>query len=852
MPPPARSPGRRLVVVATGLAVLLAIAAGGLSLAKHRAQSAEQLTTLERTAERSASLVQRFLTGQTRILTLAAGQLENAADPTTVLDMLASPALGFTGGAGLADADGAITMTAASDVPLGASLDRRLLDDLEDGAGEAIGTAQQYGQRAPVLPLTAAVRISGTLEGVVVGWIALDEASRETGPFRAPGQDGFLIDADGQLLAADAPVTDLVDVSTESVVGLADDRPLPAPTVSRGIEGLGGPDQVVALADVSVCGCLLVVERPHEEVFGDLRTTLVIELLAVASLAVLGIGVAVWAGGRLDRAYHGQVHARAMAERLHGLGMALAGIDRTEQVHDVVVAELREALDPGTVRIWGNETDDPDAGPPEVDLDLWEECRASSDVVVRRTGEPGSPKLVALLPLGLGRVRGCTVVEWDGDRELLEGDIDYLRSVARQATVAVQVAGEAERDRDARHHAEQLRHALGLISRASTRAQIQQAVADAGIPAVGAASGGLLLAETITEHGIADDEPVDSGLDAAQAALAHHVLEADVVISQTPEEVAQQHPDVAERMAQVGAEVAVAAPVNASDGTSVGALVAWFARGGFKGEETLVRVAGLIAQLGQALDRAAQYDAERRIARILQQGLLEPSVPSVPGIEVLTHYEAASSSLEVGGDWYDAMLVDPGHLRVLIGDVVGHGVTAAAAMGKVRSAARALAHLPGPDTLLEHLDEFAASTNDVFMSTALAVDIDIELGRVRIAGAGHPPPLWFAADGTVELADGLGDPPLGVALGSGRHHSVGRLPSGSALLLYTDGLLERRGEPLDQGLARLVEVATQLGSPGGEEWVTDLVHRMAGDGADDDIAVVLVCACQGETDSMPT
>ncbi len=211
------------------------------------------------------------------------------------------------------------------------------------------------------------------------------------------------------------------------------------------------------------------------------------------------------------------------------------------------------------------------------------------------------------------------------------------------------------------------------------------------------------------------------------------------------------------------------------------------------------------SQVGRRLDRLARerdelYRAEHDVVVDLQRSLLTAHLPR----GAVARYLPAASVLNVGGDWYDAIPLPEDRLLLVVGDVVGHGVRAALAMGEVRTATRALAaRLSGPGDLLGELDRYVAGMADIVFCTAVCILVDMRTGELRYAAGGHPPCLLRRPDGTVERFDDVGGAPLGLGNGS-RPESLTRIEPGAVLIAYTDGLVERRGESIDAGIDRLV------------------------------------------------
>ncbi len=226
----------------------------------------------------------------------------------------------------------------------------------------------------------------------------------------------------------------------------------------------------------------------------------------------------------------------------------------------------------------------------------------------------------------------------------------------------------------------------------------------------------------------------------------------------------------------------------------------------------------------------------------MQRSLLPDTLPDVPGIALKAFYKPVS--IEVGGDWYDAFRLPDGKLAVAAGDVMGKGLTAAAGMGRVRNALRALALTdPRPAAVLAGLDRlFLATEQAEQVTTVCYLVVDPLTGEGVAGNAGHLPPLLIGPDGVPRLDETEAGTPLGWA--SPRRQYPFSLPPGNTAVLYSDGLVENRTRGLDGGLDELVAVAAQapaavLGDPG--QLISYLVERMlAGYEQDDDVTVLVL------------
>ncbi|MDQ2630769.1 MAG: SpoIIE family protein phosphatase [Actinomycetota bacterium] len=199
---------------------------------------------------------------------------------------------------------------------------------------------------------------------------------------------------------------------------------------------------------------------------------------------------------------------------------------------------------------------------------------------------------------------------------------------------------------------------------------------------------------------------------------------------------------------------------------------------------------------------------EREIARQLQNSMLTGEMPSAPGLEIGASYRPADTGMDIGGDWYDAFWVGEGKVGLVVGDVVGRGIEAATTMGQLRSATRALASTGlRPGRLLEAVDSYATRHRVGGMSTLVYAELELGTRELRFACAGHPPPVLAAAHEEPRLAWEGRSVPLAVHLKEDRSRPEAscQLAPGSLVLLYTDGLIERRERSIDAGMERLLE-----------------------------------------------
>ena len=256
-------------------------------------------------------------------------------------------------------------------------------------------------------------------------------------------------------------------------------------------------------------------------------------------------------------------------------------------------------------------------------------------------------------------------------------------------------------------------------------------------------------------------------------------------------------------------------------------------------DETYFRFLRLAASvIDQAVDRIRAREAEEALGEALQRSLLTDP-PSVDGVSIAVRYRPSAERARVGGDWYDAFLGPDGRLNVVVGDVTGHDQTSAAAMGQLRNVLRGVAWtLDGtPAAMLRALDRAAEGLAvDTYATALLARVCD---GTLQWSNAGHPPPVLIAPDGTARLLEAVPDPLLGLGEDSARGDHVVELEPGCTVVFYTDGLIERRSEPLTARLAWLVGLLQGCEVLGTEE-LCERILAAAGDHLEDDVALLVL------------
>jgi serine phosphatase RsbU (regulator of sigma subunit) len=483
-------------------------------------------------------------------------------------------------------------------------------------------------------------------------------------------------------------------------------------------------------------------------------------------------------------------------------------------------------------------------------------------------------RALAALPLRVeDRVLGAFVAVWDADHPFGDDDVEVLEALTAQIALSVsRLLADAQRDAAVTEMAAanarlELLAETGRVLSGTLDVPEQLAeLAELVVPALG----DWCWVVVTDEHGrmrqlaSAHRDPARSAEldDYVRAMITGMTRDAAapvvtrtgrpvVVGSLDDEYLARVLPDPAAQaaLARLAPESGIVVPLVAR-GQTLGAL-GLFA-GAERGRHTdaeLDTALELGRRAGVALHQARLFGQQRQLAETLQRSLLT-APPSPDHCEIVVRYVPAAAGAEIGGDWYDAFVQADGATMLVIGDVVGHDSGAAAAMGQLRGLLRGIGHHTGgtPAEVLTGLDRASAGLDLDTMATALVARLeqdDPELSaavtRVRWSTAGHPPPVLVGPDGTVTLLDEHApDLLLGVEPGRQRIDRVATIERGGTLLLYTDGLVERRDRDLDAGIAELVRVLGGLTELPLTELCDRLLERMYLPDTEDDVALLAV------------
>ncbi len=482
------------------------------------------------------------------------------------------------------------------------------------------------------------------------------------------------------------------------------------------------------------------------------------------------------------------------------------------------------------------------------------------ELVTAVRADPG----LATLPVIMLSARAGTEAAGEG---LAAGADDYVvkpftaKDLVGRVAARLDIAARDRSDRERRETSSERRTALAeLAAELSTAASVQDALATllaSPVGSLGARSAALGLLDG--ERGLV--RIAFDGEFQAEFRDRYHVVALDAPVPMS--EVVRTGralviPDTSEldepyeavvRDAAPTARAAVIEPLRGADGAVLGALALTWPEP-HELEPAEIEIAGQVAAMvAPAVARIETREREHRIATELQERLLGLEVRS-RGAVVSAVYQPAEELMRVGGDWYTATtLEDSARIAVSVGDVVGHGLRGATVMSQLRSAlgAAALA-TEDPSGVVDLLERYAMHVAGAECATVAYAVIDTDAGTVRYSCAGHPFPLLVAEDGSARyLRDGR-RPPLASRAGvSPGRTGCSELPVGSLLLLYTDGLVERRGESLGASLDRLAAAAAGCARLAAGEVCRELLGRMAPVGGYSDDAAVVVARPVGST-----
>jgi serine phosphatase RsbU (regulator of sigma subunit)/anti-sigma regulatory factor (Ser/Thr protein kinase) len=564
------------------------------------------------------------------------------------------------------------------------------------------------------------------------------------------------------------------------------------------------------------------------------------------------------------------------ARRLQEVTADLSLASTTTEVSDTCLAHALEAVgaEAGFIVL-----SQPDAvvvdlvsssGYSDDELDWWGRFELDADVPFARAIASGEP-VWALTQgdmagfLGIGEVlpdrgwvalplrtsagvRGALHLSLRHERELSDRERQWLVTFVSQCAQALERSRLFDMEQVLRQRSDRLQRLTAALSNSVTRTDVAKVVVDETRAALDASATalGIVLEERQIVKLLAwvgySDESVEPRLEVSldESTPGNRAVKRRVsAFYPTLDDVREALPDVSEVMELAEHQSFLYVPLVAGRRANGLLILSWAEPYRLSTEDRRF-VENLAGQAAQALDRASLFESEQTIAETLQRSVLPASLPRVEGVQLAARYLPGSAGVNVGGDWFDAIRLADGQLGLVVGDVVGKGVQAAATMAQLRNALRAFAlDRMKPSSTVTRLNRLAEEMDTAFATVAYAV-VDPDAGVCRYTSAGHPPPLAAFPDGRVELLEGARSLPLGAGPDTKYTQEVLELPVGTVLVLYTDGLVERRGQTIDEGFERL-RLAVLEGPREPQKLVEHLLERLAGDAErGDDIALLAI------------
>ncbi|MEP7115292.1 MAG: SpoIIE family protein phosphatase [Ilumatobacteraceae bacterium] len=428
----------------------------------------------------------------------------------------------------------------------------------------------------------------------------------------------------------------------------------------------------------------------------------------------------------------------------------------------------------------------------------------------------------------LGTLGAMQLIRCEGQPSFAPSEIELVEELAGRLGAALNSAVLFDRQTRSRAALDTLQQVSGRIASVATSARIIQEVLTHGTAGIRADGGGLFLVDDEGDLVLDEGNPTIevSSRDAAKVVAQQAIDAGSVVVT-----------DLAIDVSTVGA---LGVPLRILN-RMIGALVFTFAESREFTPEELSMLVTLGSRCAGALERASLYERDRDIALTFQRRLM-PALPHTPEwIDIAAGYRPATG-LAIGGDWYQVLEAGGGRIAAVVGDAVGHGLVAAAAMGQLRaSIATAVANNPEPNHAVAAVDLFAVQGADT-LGASVAYVLFSSDAPARYVSAGHVPVIRVAKSGQFELLEGGRRPLLGFHVPADNNPTAEFLfESGDIAVMFTDGLIERRGETIDDGLKRLADVLVTNRHKSPQELCAAVLDRLTdGYEADDDIALVVL------------
>jgi len=849
------TPVRRYLPLITALALAFVVAVCTFSawIAVRNASKVrdEQRDNLSLVTGAITSSLEQFVGQQTQILEVLASSESFQSNNVSAIDKrLRRLDTEFAGGLGWIDAKGVTrAWSISSPKRVGVNVSDRsyvktVLTEGRPAVEIVVGRASEAPSIIIAVPTRSADRrISGILAGSLP-ITALQDLMKNLAP---EDRDVQVVDAQGQVVASDTRGT-LLAVDTASPYQAMVEAGRGIKEGATGITGL--PDRLIAFQAMENTDWLVTVSSPRGQAFSSANQSLINELIAIAvALVVLTLGVLLASRRIRMEQTDGDVR-RASSDRLREIAQRFIAATTDDDVNTITTQAIAAVPTTRWAALFGRPRGRSGAEDTEQLTQEGDVPSGLGQLAITET-LPGD---IAVLTAGQRRridpdniitdpaILSVPIHGGEGTQALLAGldgppgeaDLDEIRMHAENAVQARERAELILRERTARARTDLVARITGGVESEIGVEKRMRVLASALVPGFA----DMAVIEVPAPHG--------TGRIAASAGAAFQTDDPIGILDLARERgpVLLEPTDIARiEVADRDASYLVV-PMGQTDEPIAAVLLG--RRAGvqpFVADELMVaRV--VVDRVSVAIQQARLYEEQRAIAFTLQRNLLGPtSVAINEQLRVEAEYRPAVNTMSVGGDWFDVIHRPDGRVALAIGDVVGHGLAAAATMGKLSSALRALAlGAANPDELLQQLDAFARRSDGGGMATLAYLVIDLHTGDIEYIVAGHPPPLVISPSGRASfLWEGRGSPLAVFRRGDASMAST-RIEPGSKIILYTDGLIERRGEPIDDSLDRLRNAATTHNQDDPREMTHAIISAMLDDHPQTDDAVTLV-AC---------
>lgn len=872
--------GARLILLGIPLIVIIAGLGGYFAWRNYSDARDEQRATLAVAAESAAANLDSVLDGRFAVLELVAAlptfRSGGIGAGRQALDQFDAERRGFTAGAGWIDATGTLraASTPGARVPL-ALADRAYYRRARAGEPRVLQTVFGRVSGRPVVILAVPTKSrDGAVNGVLTGSFSIGTLEELVPVPLGQNADLRVVDEAGDVILGGPSPGVPVRVDPRSPYEAMRARESGVLDASTGLTGL--PDRVVGFATTREGRWIVGLSRSQSAFYGSARRSLIIELTTLTVAALLGAVGIVFAARSVSLRQRSEERRLAGAERLRMVANEFIGASNARHVGEIVCNAISgeigshscsivqesddglgaprivahvgaDAIDPGHLRLDEAATwtprllDDDDLARLDPQGSL---SPSPGYVVAPIAATTGAPRIV------LARLPGGAL------DELAKGAISAIVEDAAQAFDRAELL---ERDRRIRVHAELFAAAGAAIDTATDVQGRAEQLVEALVPAFadfatveGPADGGrirVVAAAHRDPNQLATLLELRSAhrLDAGAAAGIARLLEDGVpqIIASIPDQrLVNVADDAKPLLTELDPGSYIGVPLRSGDRIVAGLLLGRLRGTPSFTHEDLTFATSMAERAGVAIERARLFAQQREIALELQQSLLnEPPQSFADQVRVATRYRPAERELYVGGDWYDAIELPEGRIGLAVGDVVGHGLGAAAAMGKLASALRAIAvSETDPVEVVRRVEMFAERTEGARLATLTYAVLDPRTGKLSYTVAGHPPPLVASPDGTVRFLWDARGGPLTVSGDVRRPSAEIVLQPGATLLFYSDGLFERRGEILDDSLDRLAATVARHARLGDPQALADrvLFDLVSGRPRIDDVVILAV------------